>query len=163
MASFVAGYLVSWVAVGIAALAVIVLGSGLARTTPLHGRVVGAGLLVLAGVYQLTPLKRASLVKCRAPFSLFLAYSAFGPRLRDLRVGGHHGANCVACCWAFMAVLVAVGVSNVLLMAVVASAVALEKVWSHGIGLSRWLGVVMIGAGLLALFVQGLAPGLQNA
>jgi predicted metal-binding membrane protein len=161
MAAFVAGYLVSWVAVGVAALAVIVAGSALARTTPMHGRLAGAGLLVLAGAYQLTPLKQACLIKCRAPFGLFLTYSAFGPRLRDLRVGIHHGAYCVGCCWGLMAVLVAVGMTNLLLMAAVAGAVALEKAWSRGVGLSRWLGVVMIAAGLLALFVQGVAPGLS--
>ncbi len=159
MAEFVSGYLLCWVIVGVGALALLVVGSGLARTSPLEGRPVAAGLLVVAGAYQLTPLKRACLVKCRAPFGLFLKYSAFGPRLRDLRVGLHHGAYCVACCWGLMAVLVAVGMSSVVLMAAVALAVALEKVWAHGIALTRWLGAAMIGVGLLALFVGGVAPG----
>ena len=161
MAAFVAGYLTAWVGVGIAAFALVVIGSDVARTTPMEGRLVGAGLIVLAGVYQLTPLKRVCLVRCRAPFGLFLTYSAFSPRFRDVRVGIHHGAYCVGCCWALMVVLIAIGMSNLALLVIVAAAVALEKSWSHGMGLSRWLGVAMICLGLLAPFVGGLATGIS--
>jgi Asp-tRNA(Asn)/Glu-tRNA(Gln) amidotransferase A subunit family amidase len=83
--------------------------------TELNARAIFAA----AGIYQLTPLKQACLSKCRSPIGLFLHYSGYKGVTRDLRVGLHHGAYCVACCWGLMIVLVAVGVMNIAAMAII--------------------------------------------
>ena len=60
---------------------------------------VGAGVLVAAGAYQLTPLKDFCLRHCRSPIAFLLHVSGYKGRLRDVRVGIYHGVYCVGCCW----------------------------------------------------------------
>jgi predicted metal-binding membrane protein len=88
---------------------------------------------------------------------------AYQGRTRDLRVGLYHGAFCLACCWALMALLVAFGLMNVIAMVVLAGSVLVEKTWVWGPRFSRLLGVAALGLALAAIFVPGLAPGLHQA
>ena len=59
-------------------------------------------------------------------------YAGYKGRGRDLRVGLHHGATCVGCCWGLMIVLVAVGVMNLAVMAALAVVIFAEKLWRYG-------------------------------
>jgi len=90
-------------------------------------RLAGVVLLV-AAAWQLTPLKTACLRHCRSPLSFFLRYGGAARRRRGaFRMGAAHGAVCVGCCWALMAVLVAVGTMNIGWMALLAGLIFLEK------------------------------------
>ena len=90
------------------------------------GRWVAGGVLVVAAVYELTPLKDACLAKCRSPLGFLLGSWRDGPA-GALRMGARHGAWCVGCCWALMAALFALGVMSLAWMAFVAALIALEK------------------------------------
>jgi predicted metal-binding membrane protein len=125
------------------------------------GRWLGAGVFAFAGLYQLTPLKNACLRHCRSPLMQLLQYSGWKGRARDLKVGLHHGAYCVGCCWGLMVVLLAVGVMNVAAMAGLAAVIFLEKLWRHGKLLSVLVGIAFLMiAGLVALH-PSLLPALQ--
>ena len=101
-----------------------------------------AGLLVLAGLYQLTPLKRACLKHCRTPLAFLMAEWREGMR-GALVMGLRHGLYCAGCCWALMLLLFAAGVMNPVWIAVLTVAVALEKwpllpawlTWAYGAAL----------------------------
>jgi predicted metal-binding membrane protein len=108
---------------------------------------LGGGLLVLAGLYQWTPLKNACLVHCRAPIT-FLAHHWRPGRSGAFRMGLHHGLYCVGCCWVLMALLFVFGVMNLLWIAALAIFVLLEKLLPRGDLVGRATGGLMIAAGL---------------
>jgi predicted metal-binding membrane protein len=159
----VTGYVAVWAAFGAGAF-VAAWGAGwLAGRTPQVALWTGSGILALAGVYQLTPLKDVCLKHCRSPIALLLHFGSFSGRTRDLRVGIYHGGFCVGCCWALMIVLIAVGVMNLAWMTGLAALIFLEKTWRYGKGLGIAFGIALI---ILAVFVPthpGLVPGLQPA
>ncbi len=160
-AAFVAGYLLVWGASGLVVYAAAVhlgphLPSGEAAVR------LGAGLLVVAGVYQLTPWKRACLRHCRSPLA-FLAHHA--TRLRSggpaaFRVGTGHGLYCLGCCWGLMLVLIALGMMSLAWMAGVAALILLEKVLPRGWPVGPVAGAVLLGVGALLLVSPRLLPAL---
>jgi predicted metal-binding membrane protein len=126
---FAAGYLAVWSVAGVAAYAVFragraVLGDQLAWDA--GGRWLAGGVLVVAALYELTPVKDACLAKCRSPLGYLLGSWRDG-RPGALRMGAGHGAWCLGCCWALMAALFALGVMSLTWTAVVAGVIALEK------------------------------------
>jgi predicted metal-binding membrane protein len=112
------------------------------------GRDVGAVLLVLGGLYQLTPFKRACLDHCRSPAE-FLARHWRKGGLGAWRLGLVHGAYCLGCCWLLMLLLFVFGVMNLAWIAALAVLVLLEKLVPHGDAVARAAGVLMLGAGLV--------------
>ena len=104
----------------------------------------GAGIaLVVAGLYQLTPEKRACLIRCRNPIDFLM--TAWRPGLAGaFRMGLHHGAYCVGCCWALMIVLFGVGVMNLAWVAAISVLVLFEKAGWGGLVISRVSGVALI-------------------
>ncbi|WP_256336249.1 DUF2182 domain-containing protein [Arthrobacter sp. ov407] len=156
----VGGYLLTWIGFGVVAYAAAALSGLLAEDSANIAPWVGAGVLVAAGAYQLTPLKDFCLRHCRSPVAFLLHVSGYKGRLRDVRVGMYHGVYCVGCCWGLMVVLIAVGVMNLAWMAVLTVVIFLEKTWKYGPTLSRITGVSLI---VFALFVPShpeLLPGL---
>ena len=150
-AIFVFGYLVVWTSYSIAAAlaqvglhAAALLSPGLATTSPL----LGGGLLVAAGIFQWTPLKRACLAACRSPLS-FLMTGWHEGRRGAFVMGLRHGLYCLGCCWALMALLFVAGVMNLLWIAAIALAVLVEKVVPHGDQVGRLTGAALIAAGVL--------------
>jgi predicted metal-binding membrane protein len=141
-AIFVLGYLVVWTAFSVAA--------ALAQAG-LHA----AALLVAAGLFQWTPLKRACLATCRSPMS-FLMSSWREGRGGAFLMGVRHGLYCLGCCWALMALLFVAGVMNLLWVAALAVIVLVEKVVPAGDLVGRIAGVAMIAAGVL-LVVRALS------
>jgi len=149
---FVAGYLLLWGSAGLAAYGLLTfLESNLVGGPSLVR--LGGALILIAGIYQLTPLKDACLRQCRSPLSLLMQHARTlqSGMTGRLRVGAAHGAYCLGCCWALMTVLVLIGMMNLAWMAAVAAVILAEKVLTSGTGFSRALGVVLVGTGLVVL------------
>lgn len=120
----------------------------IASAQPWAGRLAGA-VLVAAAVWQLTPLKSACLSHYRSPISFFLRFGALVTRpLGALRMGGTHGLFCLGCCWALMAVLVAVGTMNLAWMAGLALLILLEKNARSGERIAQVAAVAFAVAGV---------------
>jgi len=118
--------------------------------------------VVAAGVYQLTPLKRACLGHCRSPLHFVMHGWRAGHR-GALRMGLEHGARCVGCCWGLMLILITLGVMSVAWMAVVAGLIFAEKVLPFGERIPRLLAVALIGAaGLWIALAPGSVAGLTE-
>jgi predicted metal-binding membrane protein len=119
-----------WSAAGVVAYGVFELGRSLFAgelAWSSNGRWLAGGVLALAALYQLTPLKGACLAKCRSPMSV-LGESWREGRLGALAMGVRSGGWCIGCSWTLMAALFAVGVMSLTWMALVAALVALEKI-----------------------------------
>jgi len=109
-------------------------------------------VLIEAGLYQLTPLKRVFLSHCRAPVAFFLWHWRDGLS-GAIRMGIQHGAYCLGCCWALFAVLLAAGLMSIPWMLVLTLIVFLEQVFPQGQRIAVGIG----GAFLLAgTFIGGL-------
>ena len=146
---FGVGYLAVWTAFGVLAYALFraVTSLDLGRLAwDQDGPYTAAALIVLAGVYELTPLKQHLLRRCRSPHDQ-------GER-GALGVGVENGVYCVGCCLGLMAVLFGLGVMSVFWMVVIAAVIFVEKVFSDGPRLTRVVGISLI---LLGLWV-GVSP-----
>jgi predicted metal-binding membrane protein len=107
-------------------------------------RAAAVAIFAMAGAYQLSPLRETCLARCRSPLTV-LGIATSGPgTLRDLRAGALHGAWCLACCWALMAVLALVGLMNVIAMAVLAVFIFVEKTTRFGVPAGRAAGMLML-------------------
>jgi len=146
--AFVAGYLIIWGVVGVFVFAAIVALDLQIDSSSTAFRVGGA-VLIAAGIYQLTPLKRVCLTQCRSPLSLIMEHAQLlGEGVRGpLQVGLMHGGWCIGCCWALMAVLVALGVMHLGWMAAVAAVILAEKVLPGGRTTANVIGGVLLTAG----------------
>jgi predicted metal-binding membrane protein len=127
--SFAAGYLITWAGAGVVAFALAMAAAGVAGgglAWDHAGRAVAGATLVVAAIYELTPLKDACLGRCRSPLGQLLGSWRDG-RSGALQMGAKNGAWCVGCCWALMASLFALGVMSVVWMAFIAGLIAVEK------------------------------------
>jgi predicted metal-binding membrane protein len=109
-------------------------------------------VIVAAGLYELTPLKRLSLRRCR---SARHPVSALGSGLA-------HGVDCVGCSGALMAVLFVLGAMSLFWMAVVAVAIFAEKVLPHGTRLAPVFAVALIALGIWVAVSPGSVPRLTE-
>jgi predicted metal-binding membrane protein len=116
------------------------------------------GVLALAALYELTPLKDICLGKCRSPFGFLLGTWRDGTR-GAFGMGSKHAAWCLGCCWALMAALFALGVMSILWMAVVAGLITIEKVmpWRRVAVWSTTLLLLLLAVGVLV--APGSVPG----
>jgi len=163
VAQFLAGYLIVWTAFGLLAYIALLGTVRLVDTSPTAAKWVGAAIFAVAGIHQLTPLKQACLRHCRSPIGSLFHYASFRGPVRDLRVGMHHGAYCVGCCWGLMIVLIAVGAMNIAVMAALAVVILVEKVWKYGRRFSMAVGGVLLIAAAFAPWHPWLLPGLHMA
>ena len=149
--AFLAGYLACWL--GFAAIATAL---QLAITAPmsmaLESRWASGGLLIAAGLYQLSPLKDACLNHCRSP-AAFLSRHFRPGSWGAARLGLRHGAYCVGCCWLLMALLFVGGVMNLLWIAGLTLLVAAEKLLPGGAWIARLAGVALLASGIAVLAV----------
>ena len=122
-----------------------------------HEGLILAGALVLAGAYQLSPLKDACLTACRSPESLLWQHYRRGVPAAA-RIGALHGLWCVGCCWALMLVMFATGVGSLAWMAGLTAVMVVEKATRWGARLVVPVGVALISGGLL-LGALALLPG----
>jgi len=152
-AVFTTGYLTAWGLFGIAAT---LADWGLEQTalmSPMTQRLtpaLGAALIVVAGVYQLTPFKYVCLTHCRSPLAFVLHQWRDG-QAGALRMGFDHGLYCLGCCWFLMALLFAAGTMSLLWMAAITAFVLAEKLFPAGQRIARVSGLAMIAFGLYLL------------
>ena len=144
-----AGYLAAWTAFSLAATALQRALASLLLITPMmeagSARVSGT-LLIVAGLYQWTPLKHACLRACQSPLGFLVSRWRTGWS-GALRLGIAHGFYCVGCCWALMLLLFAGGVMNVVVIAGLAAWVTFEKLAPFGRRGALVSGAVMIAVG----------------
>ena len=150
---FVAGYVAMWCLFSVGATAAQWLLDQAALLSPMMVTTspkFGAVLLIAAGLYQWTPLKNSCLDHCRAP-AHFLAQHWRKGVGGAFRMGMHHGAFCLGCCWILMGLLFLGGVMNLLWIALITLFVLSEKVMPFGARGGRYAGVAMILAGVVSL------------
>jgi predicted metal-binding membrane protein len=146
---FTAGYLLAWGGFGVSAALVDWALERAALISPATGRlgpVLGAVVVIAAGVYQLSPLKSVCLNHCRSPFDFVLNHWREGA-LGALRMGVEHGLYCLGCCWLLMALLFAAGMMDLLWMALIAGFVLIEKLFPAGPWIARGSGAALLGIG----------------
>jgi predicted metal-binding membrane protein len=151
---FLAGYLMAWAAFS----AAITLAQYPLESTRIIGDAISRGplaaglLLIVTGIYQLTPLKEACLSQCRSPLGFFMTKWRSGGR-GALAMGLDHGVFCVGCCWLLMALMFVAGAMNLLWTVALTIFVLLEKAAPRGDTFARGSGVAMIVSGIaLAAF-----------
>ena len=161
---FVCSYLVVWTVAGLLAYGVAVGLQGLAdRSDWLSGNAgrIGGGVIVLAGLYQLSPLKRACLTKCRTPFSFILTSWRDG-RGGAFRMGMEHGLYCLGCCWLLFVILFPLGIMNVGAMALITLLIFAEKSTPIGRQVATFASLGLIIFGVIVLFAPELLPTVMS-
>jgi len=152
---FASAYLVAWAGFSVVAVA---LQWGLESTAFLSPKLVstsgilGALLLIAAGLYQFSPIKQTCLKHCRSPIHFVMTGWRDGPG-GAFRMGVEHGIYCVGCCWFLMGLLFFGGVMNLYWIGGIALIVLLEKTvpaghWlscAIGIGLLIWGSILLLG------------------
>lgn len=148
--AFTAGYLAIW---GVFSLVAVVAQWALVRGELLSdmmmstSKLLGSGLLISAGVWQLMPFKTACLRHCRSPISFLSTHwhPGFGGAFR---MGTEHGVFCLGCCWFLMALLFYGGVMNLIWIIGLALLVLIEKVIPAGVLFGRVIGLLLIAWGV---------------
>ena len=152
---FAAGYLFVWTGFGVAAYALYRLVTAFDTgwlAWDKGGPYLTGGLVLAAGIYELTPLKRHCLDRCRNP----------SPNGDALRSGLAYGRDCVGCSGGLMVVLFALGVMSLVWMVVVAGVIFAEKLFPRGVELSRVVAVALIALGAWVAFSPSSVPGLTE-
>jgi len=149
-AAFVLGYLALWSVFSVGAtllqytLERLALLSPMMQTTSI---LLAGAILVGAGVYQWTPLKRICLQSCRSPFALVMGHWRDG-FAGSFAMGLLHGATCLGCCWLLMLLLFIGGVMNLGWIAGIAVFIAVEKIVPAHTAVSRAAGVLLVAWGV---------------
>ena len=150
---FLLGYLVVWT--GFSALAALaqwilhakaLLSPMMVSTSP----ILGGGLLIVAGIFQWTPLKNACLTHCQSPLGFLLTDWREG-RWGAFAMGLKHGVYCTGCCWLLMALLFVAGVMNVWWIAIIAVFVLVEKIAPKGLLVGKLAGILLAVWGIWLL------------
>ena len=160
--AFTSGYLLAWASVGVLAFAVAAVGGTFAGDVlawDRAGRWIAGTTLVVAAVYELTPLKDVCLGKCRSPLGFLLGSWRDGP-VGGLKMGLRHGAWCIGCCWALMASLFALGVMSLAWMALIAGLIAFEKLIPSRRAATYGTAAVLLMLGVLVMLAPDAIPAL---
>jgi predicted metal-binding membrane protein len=160
--AFVAGYLLTWGAVGVLGWALV---EGV-RSLDLGvlawdeaGPYVAGGTILAAAIYQLSPPKQRSLRRCRDPRAFVSEHRRLG-RVGALRMGIGHGRVCVGSSWALMATLLALGVMSVGWMVLVAALIATEQLLPWRTVATRGTAILLAVLGITLAFAPEGVPGL---
>lgn len=152
-----------WAATGIGLLlvwSVIMNGTIMPDGNPQLVSGIYGTLLVAAGAYQFTPLKKVCIGYCESPLSFFMRKWKDGTS-GAVGMGLWHGMYCLGCCWPYFLLMVALRWMNLLWMGLFAGIIFGEKVWRRGIWIARAAGTAFVIAGLLT--IAGLLPSLPAA
>jgi predicted metal-binding membrane protein len=159
---FAGGYLLTWTAAGVLAFGIFELGgavAGDALAWDRAGKWLAGAVVVVAAVYELTPLKDVCLGKCRSPLG-FLLGSWRNGLTGALLMGAASGAWCVGCCWALMAALFALGVMSIAWTAFVAGLIAVEKLLPWRRVATYGTAATLLVLGILLVAAPDAIPGL---
>jgi len=160
--SFIAGYALVWLMFGVIAFQL----DGLMRTY-LNikwldtGHMLAGSVLVLAGIYQVSSLKHWCLDHCRSPLSFFMKHWKMGS-FGATSMGIKHGVVCVACCWALMTVMFAVGAMNLIWMAILTLVMFTEKVFLFGNKLTLTIAIFLVGIGIWMFISPDSVPLIKD-
>lgn len=158
---FVGAYLLIWTLFGVLGYLGALLAERLAQQVPwimMDAARVGGGILVLAGLYQLTPLKRACLAKCRTPRDFILHSWRDGSPPGSFRMGLEHGIYCLGCNWLLFVLLFPLGIMNIAAMALLTALIFAEKVFPLGARIAQFAALVLILYGALVIVVPAALP-----
>jgi predicted metal-binding membrane protein len=151
---FAGGYVLVWVGFSLAATALqfsLDRGGLLTETMASASAVVAGSLLIVAGLYQWSPLKQACLSHCRQPLAFLVGHwrqGAWGTVVNGI----HHGLFCLGCCWLLMALLFVGGLMNLLWIGSLAVLILIEKTVPWGARMSRLTGGALIVWGVFVLW-----------
>ena len=157
---FVSAYLLVWSLCGVVAYPLAVGIEQLAGQSMWlmdNAARLGGVVLLLAGLYQLSPLKDICLSKCRTPLQFILSswHDGCGGAFR---MGVEHGAYCLGCCWLLFVILFPLGIMNIALMALVTALIFAEKALPIGRQISKLAGAGLIVYGALIMFLPAALP-----
>lgn len=164
MTSFVAGYGIAWVAYGLGAY---LLDLAIRAVSPemiawnRAGPSLAGSVLIIAGLFQVSPLKQVCLTGCRTPLSFFARYWREG-NFGAVTMGFRHGLVCVGCCWALMAVMFAVGAMSLTWMALLTLFMFAEKILPKGQKLAIPIASFLCVMGIWIAVSPGTAPLLKD-
>ena len=157
---FTSAYLLVWSVTGIAAYAVAVAGDALADESAWvmdNAPRFGGGLLIAAGIYQLTPLKDICLSKCRTPIGFILSSWKDG-YAGSFRMGIHHGVFCLGCCWLLFLILFPLGMMNVAVLGLITALIFAEKSLPIGRHVARATALALVVYGAVVVFQPDTLP-----
>ena len=157
---FTGSYIGLWSATGLLAYAAARFGDSLADNSTWlmtnAGR-IGGGALVLAGLYQISPLKRMCLSKCRSPMS-FILMSWRDGRLGAIRMGLEHAIYCLGCCWLLFVILFPLGMMNIAVLAIITAIIFAEKSLAIGRTIGNTAAVALVIYGLIVITTPEALP-----
>jgi predicted metal-binding membrane protein len=157
---FVCGYLLIWLAAGTFGYGSSLIGERIGANSVWladNGPRVTGVVLVIAGLYQLTPLKRVCLAGCQSPFS-FITSSWREGYGGALHMGLHHGLYCLGCCWLLFVILFPLGMMNIALLAAISGLIFAEKVLPYGNRVTWGAATVLVVYGLAVIIHPALLP-----
>jgi predicted metal-binding membrane protein len=157
---FVAAYMLVWTLSGAAAYAGAVAAEAVAThaaLSPATAARIGGAVLVVAGLYQLTPFKNQCLSKCRTPISFIMTSWRDGVA-GALRMGLLHGAYCLGCCWLLFVILFPLGIMNIAAMAVITLVIFAEKTLPWGRPVARATAAALVAYGAVVLATPQVLP-----
>ncbi|HEX9132918.1 MAG TPA: DUF2182 domain-containing protein [Ktedonobacteraceae bacterium] len=160
---FVSAYLLVWILCGVLAYLLALGADKLAAQSMWlmeNAARIGGVILVAAGLYQLSPLKRICLSKCRTPFQFILASWREGYS-GAFRMGFEHGVYCLGCCWLLFVILFPLGIMNIAVMALVTVLIFAEKSFPIGPRIVQLAALVLIAYGALVIIMPNLLPTMQ--
>lgn len=163
VAVFAAVYLFLWLLCGVPVYGAYVAMASLAarwRSFDAAMPYAVAGVLVAAGIYQLTEAKRACLRYCEAPLGFLMRRWRSG-YAETLRLAVAHASYCIGCCWALMVILVAAGAMSIAWVLAIAIVVFAEKVLPRGWRTARLVGLILVGLGLAVALHPDLAGTMR--
>jgi predicted metal-binding membrane protein len=157
---FVSSYLAIWTAFGALAYAAALGATELADNSMWvmeNAARIGGGVLILAGLYQFSPLKNICLSKCRAPMAFILSSwrTGYGGALR---MGFEHGLYCLGCCWLFFVIVFPLGMTNVAVLAAIVLLIFAEKSLPFGHQARHLAAAALLAYGALVVAVPGALP-----
>jgi predicted metal-binding membrane protein len=157
--AFAGGYLTVWTGFSLIATCLQRFLAQLFLISPMmesNSRVFGGSVLIVAGLFQLTPLKRTCLQYCRSPAELISRFWRPGVR-GGFYLGVASGLFCLGCCWALMLLLFVGGVMNLAWIAALTIFVLIEKLAPLGLQGGRLSGVLIAVFGVCTLLGLKLA------
>ncbi len=160
---FISAYLLIWTLFGVLAYPLALGSEKLAEQSMWlmqNASRLGGVILVIAGLYQLSPLKRVCLSKCRTPLQFILG-SWHGGYGGAFRMGLEHGAYCLGCCWLLFVILFPLGIMNIAVMALLTVLIYAEKSFPIGRQISQAAGVALILYGVLVTFIPNALPSMM--
>jgi len=157
---FVAAYLFVWAASGVVAFLGAAGAERIASAfhlTAAQTARIGGALLIVAGLYQLSPWKNVCLTKCRTPMSFVLGSWREGLG-GAVRMRLEHGVFCLGCCWLLFVILFPLGIMNIAAMAIVTGVVFAEKSFRWGARVAQVASAALVIYGVIVLFAPSVLP-----